>query len=179
MTYSIGSVAAKCGVTISQLRFYEKEGLLPPIERDTAGRRQYHACDLALVQQIVNLKRADASLAEIAKFLELYREGQATLTARADFFAQQTNKLDARLAKLQATKVYVQYKQWYYDQAQAVGGLAQLTATQCELGDQFAAHLAATDQPMSLAMFKQLLAKYPAGLCAVDLETVLVGEQVD
>lgn len=176
MAYSIGEAAAKSGVSISKLRFYEKEGLLPPIARDAAGRRRYQECDLALVQQIVNLKRADVSLEEIARFLQLYRTGDTTLNARAEFFAQQTNKVDSQLAKLQATKVYVQYKQWYYDQAQAVGGLANLTATQCELGDQFAAYLADGQQQTTLAMFKRLIAKYPAGLCAVDLDHVLVGE---
>ncbi|BDZ31512.1 MerR family transcriptional regulator [Lactiplantibacillus sp. WILCCON 0030] len=176
MTESIGAVAKKFGVTISQLRFYEKEGLLPPIKRDAAGRRQYQTCDLALIQQIVNLKRSNASLEEIAKFLDLYRAGAATLGARAHFFADQTAKLDAQLAKLQTTKVYVQYKHWYYDQAQAVGGVAELTATQCELGDQFAAYLRLTGQSESLALFQQLLRRYPAGLCAVDLDTVLVGE---
>lgn len=76
---------------------------MPPITRDAAGRRQYQDCDLALVQQIVNLKLADVSLDEIARFLQLYRIGDTTLNARAELFAQQTNKVEDQLAKLQAT----------------------------------------------------------------------------
>ncbi|MFC6182220.1 MerR family transcriptional regulator [Lactiplantibacillus daowaiensis] len=174
MTYAIGDVAAQCGVSVPTLRFYEKEGLLPPIHRDAAGRRQFSDQDVALVRQIVNLKRADASLDDIAAFLRLYQAGDQTMADRADFFADQADKLADRMAQLQVTQVYVQYKQWYYDQAMAAGGLADLKTPQAELNQQFATYLTTTGQTTALATYNRLLAKYPAGLCAVDLSHILV-----
>ena len=176
MTYSIGEVAEKCGVTVPTLRFYEKEGLLPAIARDAVGRRQFSDHDLELVLQIVNLKRADASLDEIAHFLDLYTAGSATLPARAAFFAQRADALQAQVERLHITQVYVQYKQWYYDQAEAVGGVEHLDETQPELTERFGDYLTQTGQTAARETLTAVLAKYPAGLCAVDLDTLLVAE---
>ncbi|VDG20015.1 MerR family transcriptional regulator [Lactiplantibacillus mudanjiangensis] len=174
MSYAIGEVAAKCGITVPTLRFYEKEGLLPTIERDAAGRRQFSDHDVELVQQIINLKRADASLDEIADFLKLYEAGSTTLTARADFFAQRAAQLQAKVDCLRMTQVYVQYKQWYYDQAEAVGGIDRLTISEHQLACEFSDYLAASGQTEAQDTLGKLLERYPGGLCAVDLETLLV-----
>ncbi len=65
---SIGEVAQRCGVSARALRLYEAEGLLRPA-RSQAGRRCYGADQLGRVHQILLLKRAGWTLAEIGRLL--------------------------------------------------------------------------------------------------------------
>jgi DNA-binding transcriptional MerR regulator len=62
----IRDVAKRTGVTSRALRFYEARGLLKPL-RTYSGRRLYGRGELERVQQILALKRAGLSLAQIGK----------------------------------------------------------------------------------------------------------------
>jgi DNA-binding transcriptional MerR regulator len=65
---SIGEVARRCGVSVRALRLYEAEGLLRAA-RSEAGRRVYGGEQLGRVHQILVLKRAGWTLAEIGRLL--------------------------------------------------------------------------------------------------------------
>ncbi len=62
----IADVARRTGITARALRFYEARGLLTPL-RTASGRRHYGPAELERVHQIVALKRAGLSLAEIQR----------------------------------------------------------------------------------------------------------------
>jgi len=62
----IREVARRTGLTSRALRFYEARGLLKPL-RTYNGRRLYGAGELERIQQILALKRAGLSLAQIGK----------------------------------------------------------------------------------------------------------------
>src|SRR5256885_17192290 len=59
-------VAKRPGLTSRALRFYEARGLLKPV-RTYSGRRLYGRGELERIQQILALKRAGLSLAQIGK----------------------------------------------------------------------------------------------------------------
>src|SRR5262249_17493884 len=60
----IREVARRTGLTSRALRFYEARGLLKPLRTDS-GRRLYGRNELERIQQILALKRAGLSLAQI------------------------------------------------------------------------------------------------------------------
>jgi DNA-binding transcriptional MerR regulator len=62
----IADVARRTGLTSRALRFYEARGLLAPV-RTASGRRLYGAAELERINQIVALKRAGLSLAQIQR----------------------------------------------------------------------------------------------------------------
>lgn len=64
----IKEVVRRTGLTSRALRFYEAKGLLKPL-RTHNDRRLYGAAELARIGQIVALKRAGLTLAEIARLL--------------------------------------------------------------------------------------------------------------
>lgn len=175
MSYSIGEVATMYQVTVPALRFYEQEGLLPPIARDAAGRRQYSAHDLKIVAQIVNLKRTKMPLTDIATYLTLYQEGDATWEDRREVYDKQADRLAQQAAQLAETQVYVSFKQWYADQLVTLGSV-QEADFQARSAAEFATHLKNTGQTDQLTTFNRLLAKYPDGLCAVSLKELLVAQ---
>ena len=82
MSYSIGQVAEKLSVTVDTLRYYDKAGLLPFVKRNAGGRRTFTDNDLHLMQTIMCLKNAGVPVNEIATFVQLRLQGDASLTTR-------------------------------------------------------------------------------------------------
>ncbi len=73
-TLGIGELAAKAGVSVSAIRFYERNGLLPEAER-VGGKRRFGA-DAARRLEIVEVgKRAGFSLAEVRLLLDSIDRG--------------------------------------------------------------------------------------------------------
>lgn len=174
MTYSIGEVASKFNLSVSKLRYYDQLGFFPNIQRDHAGHRQFTDRDLDLVAHIVSLKRANVSLPEITAFLQLYQQGNDTAAQREAILDQQASQLQAQLDQLKETQVYVQFKQWSYDQAVAKG--EDPTAHEAEhavMERGFADYLDQYGDSDSQQAFTRLQAKYPAGLCEVALTEVV------
>lgn len=66
--YSIGEVAARTGLDPDTLRYFERQGVLPPPERDGAGHRAYDDADVDLIEMLIHLREAGMPLAEIARF---------------------------------------------------------------------------------------------------------------
>jgi len=84
----IADVVRRTGLTSRALRFYEARGLLAPV-RTHSGRRLYGAAELERINQIVALKRAGLSLAQIQRLtarapLDLARLIEAQLKALAE-----------------------------------------------------------------------------------------------
>jgi DNA-binding transcriptional MerR regulator len=69
MNYRIGEVAKKIGVSSSTLRFYDKHGLLPFVQRDNNGNRRFTDNDLNYLDVITVLKRGGVTVETIAKFI--------------------------------------------------------------------------------------------------------------
>lgn len=69
--WTIGQTAQAAGVSVDTIRFYEKEGLLPPPTRSSAGYRLYDQASLKRVTFVVRAKRLGFSLQEIMELLDL------------------------------------------------------------------------------------------------------------
>ncbi len=67
---TIQEVAEKTGISAHTIRFYEKSGILPPVQRTEGGIRQFSEADVAFLLFLLELKRTDMSLEEIAEFTE-------------------------------------------------------------------------------------------------------------
>lgn len=80
--YTIGEAAARFHIPESTLRYYEKQGLLPHIERDEAGRRLYSEGHMALLGTVICLKNTHMPLSQIKQYVDWILEGDATLALR-------------------------------------------------------------------------------------------------
>lgn len=80
--YSIKEVERMYGLPSSTLRYYEKEGILPKIHRDSGGRRKYTEEQLEWLQLIIALRDTGMSMAEIRRYVELVMQGDETLEIR-------------------------------------------------------------------------------------------------
>lgn len=82
--YSIGEAAAKLNIPESTLRFYEKKGLLPLIERDEAGRRLFSEDQISLLVTVGCLKNTHMSISEIKQYIDWIVEGDSTIEQRLE-----------------------------------------------------------------------------------------------
>ena len=65
MTYTVGEIAKKLNVAPSTLRYYDKEGLLPFVERSVGGIRVFHDEDMDWLELIECMKHTGMPIKEI------------------------------------------------------------------------------------------------------------------
>ena len=121
MVYTVGEMAKLLGVTASTLRYYDKEGLLPFVERSSGGIRMFQEADIEWLQIIGCMKKAGMSLKDIRQYIEMALEGDDTIDLRLSMFRHQQEVLKQQMAELQHTMEMVDYKCWYYETAKEAG----------------------------------------------------------
>lgn len=114
MRYSIGEIANKLGVPPSMLRYYDKKGLLPFVDRDQAGRRSFKDNDLNFLQVIECMKKCGMSISEIRHFIDLCMAGDITLDARYNLLKQEEAAVKDQIKILQDQLDFLHYKMWYF-----------------------------------------------------------------
>lgn len=70
-TWGIGDVAARVGLDVDTLRYYERRGVLPRPQRDASGRRRYDDPGVHLIEVLLHLRGTGMPLAQIAEFTRL------------------------------------------------------------------------------------------------------------
>lgn len=121
MLYTISEAAKKLGLTAPTLRFYDKEGLLPFVDRSTSGIRRFKDTDLEWLRLIECLKATGMPIKDIKTFIDWYMEGDSTLQQRCNMFHERKKIVEAQIEELQKTLDTITYKCWFYDTAVAVG----------------------------------------------------------
>ncbi len=124
MLYTVGEMAKLLGVTASTLRYYDKEGLLPFVERSSGGIRMFQESDIEWLQIIGCMKKAGMSIKDIRQYIEMALEGDDTIGLRLAMFRHQQEVLKQQMEELQRTMEIVDYKCWYYETAQKAGTTA-------------------------------------------------------
>ncbi|MRN56660.1 MerR family transcriptional regulator [Paenibacillus monticola] len=82
--FSIGEVAAEFNIPESTLRYYEKKGLLPQIERDEAGRRLFSEDHLGLLGTVICLKNTNMPISRIKQYIDWVVDGDTTTALRLE-----------------------------------------------------------------------------------------------
>lgn len=121
VSYTIGEVAAITHLSVPTIRYYDKEGLIPDLQKDQAGVRCFTQQNLGALEMINCLKTAGMSIKDIRTFMQWNLEGDATLTKRLDFFNQLHTAVENQMKQLEQTLNTIEYKQHYYRQAVADG----------------------------------------------------------
>lgn len=118
--YSIGQVAEMFGLTVSTLRYYDKEGLFPDLER-SSGIRRFGDKEIEALRIIVCLKSAGLEIKDIKQFMQWCSEGSSTYPNRLKLFTQRKEAVEAKMAAMERTLSMLKFKCWYYEKAIADG----------------------------------------------------------
>jgi DNA-binding transcriptional MerR regulator len=115
MGYSIAEVAEKTNLTSHTLRYYEKEGLLPFVDRSDSGNRDFKDKDLEWLELICCLKNTGMSIKKIKEVIGLYLKGDHTLDVRREIFINHREEVINQIAELQKNLDKINCKINYYD----------------------------------------------------------------
>lgn len=120
-TYSIGEVAKALNLTVYALRYYDKEGLMPFVERTTSGIRVFKESDIEALKVIECLKSTGMPIKEIKNFIEWCSEGDSTLQQRYEMFMERKASVEAQMEELKKTMELIEHKCSYYKTALEAG----------------------------------------------------------
>ncbi|GFZ30172.1 MerR family transcriptional regulator [Clostridium zeae] len=112
---NIKEVAQRTGVSIDNLRYYERIGLIPPIKRTKGGIREYDERAIHWVELVLNFKKAGASLELIKEYLQLANEGEATKEDRRGILFEIRDNIEEQMQELEKCSDIIKYKIENYD----------------------------------------------------------------
>lgn len=114
--YTIGQVSKMFNIPISTLRYYDKEGLFPDMERKS-GIRHFSDKEIEAIRVIECLKQSGLEIRDIKQFMEWTTQGSSTYPQRKQLFETRKAALESELLEMQKTLDMLKYKCWYYEQA--------------------------------------------------------------
>ncbi len=98
---TIQQVSQRTGLSIDTLRYYERIGLLQPVGRTQSGHRRYTEHDLDWIDLLIRLRETGMPLAQMVRFAELRRQGDATITERRQILEEHQRALEERMQRLE------------------------------------------------------------------------------
>lgn len=124
MVYTVGEIAKRLRVAPSTLRYYDKEGLLPFVERSDGGIRLFHDKDMSWLSIIECMKKTGMPIKEIKQFIDWCIEGDTTIDNRLALIEAQRQAVERKMAEMQEHLHMLEYKAWYYQTAKQAGSCA-------------------------------------------------------
>lgn len=112
--YSPGEVSDRFGVTVDTLRYYERIGVLSPVERAPSGHRRYRADDVEMLDLARCLRDTGMPIETLRRFAELVRDGDDTIPRRIDLLEEHDAQLVAHIGLLQERREHIRAKIAYY-----------------------------------------------------------------
>ena len=114
--YTIGQVSEMFGLPISTLRYYDKEGLFPGIQR-TSGIRRFGGKEIDAIRIIECLKKSGLEIKDIKLFMEWCAQGSETYPQRLALFVKQKAAVELEMERMNRVLDMLKFKCWYYEQA--------------------------------------------------------------
>lgn len=121
MLYTIGEMAKALGVPTSTLRFYDKKGLLPFMERSSGGMRMFSDKDLECLRIVDCLKQSGMTLEDIKDFLRMVSDGDASIDERLAMFRKRRAEVEVQIEDMKRVLETINFKCWFYETAKAAG----------------------------------------------------------
>ena len=113
--FTIGQVSEMFDLPVSTLRYYDKEGLFPELNR-TSGIRQFTEKEIETLRVIECLKKTGLPIKDIKLFMSWCMEGSSTYLKRKELFENQKKQVEKEINELNQTLDMLNFKCWYYSE---------------------------------------------------------------
>jgi DNA-binding transcriptional MerR regulator len=110
MNYTIGQVAKMKHLSISQLRYYDNQGLFPFLKRTEKGDRVFDDESLKFLDFILCLKNTGMPIKDIKQFVEMSMVGKETNHQRIEMMKQQELKIQKQIRESEENLIKIQEK---------------------------------------------------------------------
>jgi DNA-binding transcriptional MerR regulator len=115
--YTISEVAALSGLSAHTLRWYERIGLMPHVDRSHTGQRRFTNKDLDWLEFVAKLRLTGMPVADMVRYAELVRAGEDTVPERRRLLVATREDVTARIDELCQTLAVLDYKIGIYADA--------------------------------------------------------------
>lgn len=113
---TIKEVSQKYGLSIDTLRYYERIGLIPHVQRNKSGIRDYGDKDCGWVEFVKCMRGAGIPVEALIEYVALFQKGDVTAEARKQILIEQRDLLLGRMEEMQKTLERLNGKIERYDQ---------------------------------------------------------------
>ena len=111
----IAEVSERYGLSADTLRYYERVGLLRHVPRDASGIRNYDETACNTVEFVKCMRGAGVSVEALVRYMDLFDEGDSTISARKALLIEQRDAIREKIAGLQAGLDRLDYKIAHYE----------------------------------------------------------------
>ncbi len=112
---TISQVSKKYELSADTLRYYERIGLIPPVPRNQSGLRDYNQESCNWVEFIKCMRSAGLPIEVLIEYVQLFRQGDKTITARKELLIEQREILSHKIEDMQQTLSRLDYKIELYE----------------------------------------------------------------
>lgn len=114
---TIAEVSKKFDISQDTLRYYERIGLIPRVNRNRSGIRDYSEEDCRWVEFIKCMRSAGLPIETLIEYVGLFQQGEATFEVRKELLIEQRKQLIARMEDMQKTLERLNYKIETYEKS--------------------------------------------------------------
>ena len=108
--YTIAEMADKFNVSKNALRYYESEGLIPPIARDNNGIRKYTDDNIQDINRVIHLRNLGATIKETKWFNDEFSKEHPDYDEGLAFLERLNHKLDQKVAEIDKQREFLNHK---------------------------------------------------------------------
>lgn len=112
----IAKVSEQTGLSVDTLRYYERVGLLPPVNRTASGIRDFSDLDIRRVEFIRCMRNAGLPIEVLTEYMRLALIGDDTIEDRRNILDEQREILEKQIENMQKTLDVLNYKINFYDE---------------------------------------------------------------
>lgn len=112
---TIKEISEKYKISNDTLRYYERIGLIPSVNRTKGGIRNYTELDCRWVEFIKCMRSAGLQIEALIEYVSLYQQGKETKDERKNILMEQRTKLMERIQEMQSTLERLNKKIESYD----------------------------------------------------------------
>lgn len=127
MKYRISDISKLLSIPSSTLRYYDKEGLLPSLEKNKKGARMFTEKDIDFLYSINCLKKAGMTIKDIKEFLILVEKGDSTIEQRYEMFLKKREDIINQINHFREILEFLEYKVWFYETAKKRGSTQEVS----------------------------------------------------
>ena len=113
---TISEVSEKFGMSQDTLRYYERIGLIPRVNRNKSGNRDYTEEDCRWVEFIKCMRSAGLPIEVLIEYVALFQQEAETSEARKELLIEQRKQLVIRMEDMKRTLERMDNKIVRYEQ---------------------------------------------------------------
>jgi MerR family transcriptional regulator, aldehyde-responsive regulator len=106
----IAEVSQRYCISSDTLRYYERIGLIPTVNRNGSGIRDYSEIDVRRVEFIKCMRSAGLPIEVLIEYVGLVQQGDQTIETRKEILKEQREQLVSRMKEMQKTLDILDHK---------------------------------------------------------------------